>query len=77
MRRYGRSPLSFGIRLRWLNAVGVLFAFVSLLPLLRHRPLGPPWSEPASGKAARAFFWLGQASRAACAWFGLDWPFDP
>ena len=64
------------IRVRWLGIVGVVSAFVALWPLVRHRPLGPPSIAPVSGRRARLLFWLGQASRAAAAWIGLDWPFD-
>ena len=64
------------IRIRWLGIVGVVSAFIALWPLLRHRPMGAPSMPGVPARFPRLLFWLGQASRAAAAWIGLDWPFD-
>jgi hypothetical protein len=65
------------IRVRWLGIVGVVSAFIALWPLLvRHRPLGPPAAASGSGGELRLPFWLSHVARAACAFFGMDWPFD-
>jgi hypothetical protein len=64
------------IRVRWLGIVGVVSAFIALWPLLRHRPLGPPATASGSGRVLRVPFWLTQVARAACAFFGMEWPFD-
>ena len=64
------------IRVRWLGIVGVVSAFIALWPLFRHRPLGPPVAASGGGRLPRVPFWLIQVARAACAFFGLDWPFE-
>jgi hypothetical protein len=63
------------IRVRWLGIVGVVSAFIALWPLLRHRPLGAP-AAYVPARTSRVPFWVIQAARAACAFLGLDWPFD-
>jgi len=65
------------IRVRWLGIVGVVSAFIALWPLLRRRrPLGPLAAASGGSRVLRVPFWLSQAARAACAFFGMDWPFD-